>query len=126
MMIQKLLKTLNYIHYTTQRRTNNSFLAPRNTHSLTESYDKIFQVTFHKMKPLCQNFCMIKFQKVNCVEGVKEKETSNSPHYSFLQTSKPFLKKQNSWYLQSLCLVILFNSLAFGTHLCKTSQSGTF
>ena len=53
MMIQKLLKTLNYIHYTTQRRTNNSFLTPRNTHALTESLDKIFQVTF--FNPLSPN-----------------------------------------------------------------------
>lgn len=68
---------------------------------------------------------MIKFQKVNCVEGVKEKETSNSPHYSFLQTSKPIFFKQNSSYLQSLCSVIVFSSLALGIHLCKASQSST-
>ena len=49
MIIQKRFKTLNYIHDSTQRRTNNSFLAPRNTHSLTESLDKIFQVTFFNL-----------------------------------------------------------------------------
>ena len=53
---------------------------------------------------------MIKFQKVNCVEGVKEKETSNSPHYSFLQTSKPiFLNKIHR--ICNPCVRLLFSAL---------------
>ena len=52
---------------------------------------------------------MIKFQKVNCVEGVKEKQAWNSPHYSLLQTSKTFFNKIHR--ICNPCVWLFFSSL---------------